>query len=366
MERSLAHIEKIINIVPIEGADKIELATILGWQVVVRKEEFKVGDLAVYIEIDSVLPECKEFEFMRERKFRVRTIKLRKTLSQGILFPLSILPEKYRNKSIGFDCTEILGITKYLTQTEEMDRQIREPEGRLWKFIKRNKATRWLSRYNWFRNLFYKQQKNSVFPPWIVKTDEQRLQNIPNILQTGGTFSMTEKLDGTSFTAFLRRPNEFGICSRNQRRDKDVNSVYYKVADRYKIKEILKYILPKTAKSIVLQGEILGPDIQGNKYNLETYKLFVFNLIIDNVPTPTKEIENILKNIQSSNLIQIPNVVPVIYETELKKTVDEMLDLATGKSVINPNIHREGIVCRKDNISFKVVSPAFLLKYEGD
>jgi len=105
MERSLAHIEEIVSLTPIEGADRIETAMILGWYVVVKKGEFSVGDKVVYIEVDSMLPETEWSEFMRERKFRVKTIKLRKQISEGIVFPLSILPKKgYRT---GQDVTEI-------------------------------------------------------------------------------------------------------------------------------------------------------------------------------------------------------------------------------------------------------------------
>jgi len=117
--RNLASIQKITELRPIKGADKIEVAQILGWEVVVKKDEFKVNDLIVYIEVDSIVPEKSEFEFLRERKFRVRTIKLRKQISQGIAFPLNILPEKKRKLSENFDVTEILGITKYDPQLQE-------------------------------------------------------------------------------------------------------------------------------------------------------------------------------------------------------------------------------------------------------
>jgi hypothetical protein len=362
MERSLAHIEQIVSLSPIEGADFIEAAIVLGWQLVVKKGEFQVGDYAVYIEIDSILPERPEFEFMRERKFRVRTIKLRKTISQGILFPLSILPVKYRNKPLGFDCTEILEIKKYETPTEKRDSQMREPEGWLWRFIKRNRATKWLSRYKWFRSIFYRRQKRSTFPPWIVKSDETRLQNIPHILSTPGDFYITEKLDGCSFTAYLKKPNEFGICSRNQRRDKDVGSVWYEVAKKYNIKEVLNSLIGE-GQSVVLQGEIVGPNIQGNKYGLTGLKLFVFNVIIDGEKWNPQEIQQGLLNNEVAVSVGLESV-PIIMIRELLPTVDLMVKFSNGKSVLNPSVMREGIVCRQGDISFKVVSPEFLLKYE--
>ena len=110
--RKLASIQHIKNLEPIEGADAIEKATVLGWQVVVKKGEYKVGDLTVYIEIDSLLPETSDFEFMRKNKFRVRTIRLRGQVSQGICFQPSILPPDFILDEDA-DCTEALGIVKY-------------------------------------------------------------------------------------------------------------------------------------------------------------------------------------------------------------------------------------------------------------
>jgi len=368
VERSLAHIEQIVSLSPIEGADFIEAATVLGWQLVVKKGEFQVGDYAVYTEIDSVLPDKPEFKFMRDRKFRIKTIKLRKQISQGILFPLSILPAKYRNKPLGFDCTEILGIKKYESPTERRDSQIREPEGWLWRFIKRNRATKWLSRYKWFRSMFYRRQKRSAFPSWIVKTDEIRLQNYTQVLQTGGQFYITEKLDGMSVTAFLRKPKEFGICSRNQRRDKEVGSAWYEVAKKYRLKEILTVLtlLENGARdNVVLQGEIVGPNIQGNKYGLTELKLYVFNLILDGKRIEYTEMKNIfdIAFLVDNDKVKI-DCVPLLEERELLPTVEEMVKYSNGKSVLNPSVMREGIVCRQGDISFKVVSPEFLLKYE--
>ena len=105
---NLASIQKITKLSPIEGADLIEKASVLGWEVVVKKDEFKEGSLCVYIQIDTVVPELPEYEFLRERKFRVRTIKLRKQISQGLIIPLPVGSWKE-----GDDVTELLGIKKY-------------------------------------------------------------------------------------------------------------------------------------------------------------------------------------------------------------------------------------------------------------
>ncbi|MBQ9247308.1 MAG: hypothetical protein IJ171_01830, partial [Ruminococcus sp.] len=114
-ERALAHVEQIVDIQPIPDADKIEVATVLGWKVVIAKADgFKVGDKVVYIEIDSKVPDRPEFEFLRDRKFRVKTIKLRGQYSQGLIVPLSILGSG--NYNVGDNVTDKLGITYYVAE----------------------------------------------------------------------------------------------------------------------------------------------------------------------------------------------------------------------------------------------------------
>ena len=114
-ERKLAHIEIIEELREIPGADKIEVAKVLGWECVVKKGEFKKGDIVVYVEVDSIMPDKPEYEFLRDRKFRIRTIKLKGQVSQGLVLPCP--------SSLGFvgdDVTDILGITKYLSPSDCM------------------------------------------------------------------------------------------------------------------------------------------------------------------------------------------------------------------------------------------------------
>ena len=190
MQRKLASIQKVIKIQPIEKADRIEKITILGWEVVCRKNEFKEGDLVVYCEVDSILPDKSEFEFLRERKFRIRTVKLKKQVSQGICFPLSILPKgKYAE---GDDVTDILGIKKYDPQLIAEDKMLNESASK-----SRNAFDRMMRRYNWYRRLTIKITK-LPFPSFIRKTDEDRIQLFPNICENhkDTIFQMTEKIDG--------------------------------------------------------------------------------------------------------------------------------------------------------------------------
>lgn len=191
MSRKLASIQKIISLEAIPNADKIMKATILGWECVVKKDEFNVGDLCVYIEVDSIVPDKPEFEFLRDRKFRMRTIKLRKQISQGLALSLSILP-KNNNYKEGQDVTGLLGIKKYDPEGELEQKLAQEKINRT-----NNKVHKFFLRYPWYRRFFLKPKKDK-FPSFIHKTDETRIQNIPNIINTekDTVFSITEKLDG--------------------------------------------------------------------------------------------------------------------------------------------------------------------------
>lgn len=194
-DRKLAHVEIIESLNPIEGADKIEVCTVLGWHCVIKKDEFKVGEKVIYIEVDSVVPENPEFEFLRDRKFRVRTIKLRGQISQGLVIPL---PENLSNKPIGTDVTEELGIIKYLTPSERDDISRQEEAIKL----EKSKLKKFMMRYSWYRRWFLSRKAKSGFPYWVSKTDEERIQNIPKVLEQFKDYKVyvTEKIDYQSVT----------------------------------------------------------------------------------------------------------------------------------------------------------------------
>lgn len=359
--RKLAHIEEIVDIKPIEGADRIEIATVLGWQVVVKKGEFKVGDKVCYIEIDSIVPEKPEFEFLRDRKFKVKTIKLRKQISQGLIVPLTTLPKNKYN--VGDDVTNELGIKQFISDGEKEGRGIatRKPK---------TKLTKYMMKYEWFRNLYNKKYKpqSKKFPEWIFKTDENRLQNIPDILKDKSQkYYSTIKMDGSSLTLAVK-DKEFVICSRNVRLSdkKNSDSNFVKLAHQINYKEVLTKIKKSfNAKSVIIQGEMCGTGIQGNKYDITGLNLFVFNLIIDNKKYPTYEIRKIFEENQIALM-----TVPLVTENVkgdclyiLPDTIEEMLERAKGDSLYYSTI-REGIVVRSEDqsISFKVINNEFLLK----
>jgi len=358
-ERMLAHIEEIVDIQPIENADAIEVVTVLGWHcVVAKKDNFKIGDKVVYVEIDSRVPDRPEFEFLRDRNFKVKTIKLRGQISQGLVVPMSIFGSRTKNfrYAVSTDVTEVLGITKILSKSEEEDKVIYKSP--------KNKFYKYMMRYAWFRILWKKLNKPEAkgFPSWIVKTDEERIQNIPKVLinYADDTFTVTEKLDGQSCTLFIK-DKLFGVCSRNQLLPKSNNSSWWTIANQIDYITRLTNIKNKlNANRVVIQGEIIGNGIQGNKYKIDGYELRVFNLIVDGKKFMRDEMLNIIHD-------EGLELVPLIDDNfKLLNTVDEMVEYSKGNSTLLP-IKREGCVIRSNehDISFKVINPDFLLKYDN-
>lgn len=345
--RKLASIRQIDQLLPIEGADRIELAIVDSWKIVVGKG-LNIGDKVVYCEIDSFLPIKPEFEFLRKscyRKlpdgtegFRLKTIKLRGQISQGLCIPVKELPQ-VANKEIGEDVTEILGIIKY------------EPP-----------VPAWLSGL-----------AKGHFPSFLKKTDEERVQNLTKeyqeYLASGKQFYATEKLDGSSATFYLK-DGEFGVCSRNLQLKEEpfipqnVNCAdgivratkqnsFWKVARALNIEEKLK-TLPFNA---CLQGELIGEGIQGNPYKIKGQDVRFFNLF--NIDTyELLPIKDLVEFCQKNDLLPVPN-----FDFVLPKTIDELLLIAEGKSVLNKETEREGFVIRSTDckISFKAISNKFLL-----
>lgn len=363
MERKLAHIEKVVDIQPIVGADKIEIVTILGWKCVVKKDEFKVGDLCCYIEIDSIVPQIPYFEFMRERNYRVKTIKLRKQISQGLVIQLKDIGEVVSEKDLnalndpseGDDLTGYLGITKYLSLSEhEADElPLRKKHSPFIKFM---------TRFSWYRKITKTRSKS--FPEWIKKTDEERIQNIPQIISSNKEFYITEKLDGQSATYWYKRKwfhLEFGICSRNIRKFEWDNSNWSNVAKRLDIKNKLKLAVKKYGYNIAIQGEIIGQSIQGNKYKVKDLHFYVFNVFnID-----TKKYMDIFEIVRFCKEFDFIHVPLVNYHTTPSEhiNIDNIIKNSEGFSQLNPNTIREGVVWRTfdQSISFKVINPTFLL-----
>lgn len=359
--RNLASIQKIIKIKPIENADKIEMAQVLGWEcVIAKKDNYKEGDLVVFFEIDSILPEKPEFEFLKEKKYRVKTAKFKGQISQGLVMPLNILPKNVHIKE-GLDVSKYLGVKKY------EDILISEN----FPLKKVSKVITFLMNFKIFRILYKK--LNSIekrWPTWISHTDEERIQNCSNIFinNLDKNFYITEKLDGTSATFFIFQKRiwgfnkkHLGVCSRNIWIKKENNSVYWQIARQFD----LKNKLIRLNKNVVIQGEIIGSNIQKNKYCLNEGELdfYVFNVFENGIKFSLENMKTFCKNFGLKT-------VPILEENfvydgskEQMEVINFMINNSKGKSKLC-NFNKEGIVVRlKDNpnFSFKVINPEFLL-----
>ena len=357
--RKLATIRTIANIKPIPNAERIEVAQIDGWEVIISKSDnFSQGDKVVYIEIDSKMPKTPEYDFLKSRKYVVKTIKLRGQVSQGLVLPLAVLPPG--NYKVGDDVTEILGVTKYDPEAEQENAIVAENK-------KQNPIIKYFMRFKWFRKLVIKRTAKGKFPDWIKKTDEERIQNKTGLfeqLKANKTqLSVTEKVDGTSSTYFLKKVKknkyEFGVCSRNQRLTKEDTSYYWNVARKYKIKEALRKLIGNL-DWIVLQGEITGEKIQGNKYPMDGGERFwAFNLISPEGKLTTEEMQRALLHhgIYTVPIFDNKFVIPEEWE------ISDIVHYVQGKSQIYPR-KREGCVFRnvEQDISFKCINPEFLIR----
>jgi RNA ligase (TIGR02306 family) len=333
MERKLASIRKINDIQPIEGADMIELAIVDGWKVVVAKNvNHKVGDLVVYCEIDSFLPIKEEFEFLRKSSykkmvdgtegFRLKTIKLRGQVSQGLILPIHVLP-LLEMVHEGQDVTEMLGIVKYEPPIPA------ELSGKV----------------------------KGLFPSFLRKTDEERIQNLSGEIENwkNKTFYITEKLDGSSAT-FYYKDGEFGVCSRNLELLETEDNTFWKVARQLDLENKMKDF----DVNISLQGELIGEGIQGNPYKIKGQTVKFFNLFDIDLQEyhSLSMFETVVKN-----RFKLETVPVLERHFQLPKTVEDILKYADGKSELNRTFDREGVVIRSldRKVSFKAISNKFLL-----
>jgi len=384
-KRQLASIQVIRKIRPIPTADRIVVAEVLGWECIVQKADYKEGELVVFFEVDSILPEKPEFEFMRDKKFRVKTIKLKKQISQGLVMPLSIIPRSTPDPSIrrgaqlnvlneGDDVTELLGVMKYDLQAKAE----RDALAALQNQVIKTKMPRWLMDIAWFRYIYFKLNPKTKgnWPSWIQKTDETRIQTSARKLMEhyDKAWYITEKLDGQSATYFTYNKTiwgipvkKFGVGSREVWRKTEDNSSYWSLARKHDLK---KKMLDENS-SIVVQGEAAGPGIQKNKYKLTDYELFVFNILVDGKRVTPFWMQYYLKRF---DLKMVPIVrdafIPsqVFGNKEVSEIVKELIEMSKGDSVLLKR-KREGLVFRLvDNpeVSFKVINPEFSLEEDTE
>jgi RNA ligase (TIGR02306 family) len=336
MERKLASIQRIASIEPIENADAIERIQVLGWACVARKGEFKIGDLCCYFEIDSMLPERPEFEFMRPRGFRIKTIRLRGQISQGLALPISELNLNISYLQEGDDVTEMLGVKKYLRPGDK------EARARL------NGHTK------------------GVLPGFIKKTDEFRIQSYPRLLEdmAGIEVYQTTKMDGSSMTVYYndKIDEPFGVCSRNLNLKEDDQNAFWKMAHQYGLREKLTEL----GVNLYIQGELCGPGIQKNPLELKDLELFIFNAFF----LDEGRYAGLNELVDICNRLQL-KTVPVEKIYIFNHSLADMLKEAEGKYE-NTKSYKEGIVVRPVEailsprlgyglMSFKCINNRYLL-----
>lgn len=333
--RALASIQRIIALAPIEGAEAIETATVLGWQVVVKKHEFKPGDLVVYVEIDSVLPARPEFDFLKSKNYRIKTIRLRGQVSQGICFPLSVLPDSV-DIGEGLDVTNILEI-KHIDEIQPPTMP----------------------------------NAKGNFPSFVPKTEEPRLQTFKNLDKIKKyVYIVTEKLDGMSATYYLK-DGVFGVCSRNLELKEDETSAYWRVAKMHGMEKALHIVAEYLdIKNVAIQGEIIGAGINGNRYNkagIEFYAFSVFDIDKYKYVPEANAVFSFLSEIGIRTVPVLGNGIHITANTT-REAVQKLSEIyLNGHSVI-ADVIPEGIVLRnvgqrKERISFKVINEAYLLEH---
>ncbi len=354
-ERKLATIRKIAEIKDIEGADLIQAYRVDGWWVVGQKGQYALNDLVIYCEIDSWIPtdlapflsrgkEPREYNGIKGE--RLKTIKLRGQVSQGLLIPLDTYftsgpCESIEDAEEGDDVSELLNITKWeLSEKEYFKRYLANPEAR-----------------------------KGGFPWFIPKSDQERIQNISDKTlerwsSSDLTWEVTEKLEGSSMTVYYINNKDLkdeGVCSRNINLKSDLeNNKFWYTADKLGIPDKLRAY----GQNLAVQGELVGPGVCGNHYDLEEHDYYVYNIWdIDNQTwLLPKERDQVCKDLELKHVpVYIASFTPDNYNREY------FLELADGLSVINNTTkRREGLVfkCNESTESFKAVSNLYLLEYK--
>ena len=395
-QRELAYIVNIDRIESIVGSDNCEAAVVGGWRVMTRKGTFQAGDKAVYFEIDSKVPETETFAFLAPKHYKVKTQKYTfggkgLMISQGLLMSFEDFGWDINAYEVGDFLTEILGVKYSVVEDNKRKASVdkyKRMAQRHAKLFKTNKLVRWLYTRAWGKKLLFlflgnkKDKKAAFWPSWVVKTDEERVQNLPQLFPPDDTeWFVTEKVDGTSTTFTMKRLKrnkyEFYVCSRNVCFDKSEKeeklfyetNVYTEMAIKYNAEEVLKNILKTHSEFefVTIQGETYGKSVQQRDYHMDNVDFKAFNLIFGYKDGTTKRLNPREMTEILINTYNIP-CVPILDEHfKLPNSIDEMVAYADGDSVIDGD-YREGVVLRTaDGVnSFKAVSNYYLTSKYGN
>ena len=410
-ERELVYLVTIDDIKPIPGKDRVECAVVGGWTVMVKKDQFKPGDIGIYFEIDSKVPETKPFEFLAAKHYKIKTQKYRNSdgsqfWSQGLLMHPNDFGWEIQIEPLGGVRTEVVvdsdknghyldDDTRFLTKELNVVYSVKEDNRRKAKSLDKYKSMAqrnsklfshqpfsYLMKHTWGKKLLFvffgrKTDKKKDWPAWVKKTDEERVQNMPWILENKDPWIATEKIDGSSTTFTIRRKPfgkyEFFVCSRNicfdnPEKEKGLyhdTNIYTEMAEKYNIEQKMKDMLYsdpyfKDCEWITIQGETYGEGVQKRDYGVKGHEFMAFNLIT----SKTGRINSKEMVIHLEEWFNIPCIPIIDTDYILPDTVEELLTYATGKSTLDGGM-REGIVFRSQDgtQSFKAVSNEFILKY---
>ena len=386
-QRELAYVVKIDNIISIDGADRVEQAVVGGWHIMVRKGQFKTGDKAVYFEIDSKVPEREPYMFLADKHFKIKTQKYFKgtVISQGLLMAFEDFDWAEDKYEVGTFLTKELEVTYAVEEDNKRKSNITKYDKMYQRHLvlfKKYKILRKIFKTNIGKKILFiflgKKRDTRNWPAWVVKTDEERVQNMPFLFpgDPDKKWIVTEKIDGTSTTFTMKgrkKKEEFYICSRNVNFDKPEKAencfyetnVYIEMAEKYNMESVLRNILENHPEFefVTIQGETYGADIQKRDYGLIGHDFMAFNLIFGYKDGRVERLNPIDMTSILVNTYNIP-CVPILDTIILPETMDEMIAYANGKSLVDGGM-REGVVLRTlDGVeSFKSVSNDFLIKY---
>ena len=400
-QRELAYLVYVDEIRPIEGKDRVECAVVGGWTIMVKKDQFKPGDIGIYFEIDSKVPVAEPFEFLAAKHYKIKTQKYGKFLSQGLLMhpddfgwkvnPNEALPfvtdDKGETHMVDDESrfvTKQLGVVYSVAEDNKRKSnggtgdKYKRMSQRHYKLFK-HQPFRWMMKRQWGKDVLFiffgKKRDKRNWPAWVKKTDEERVENMTWILENKNPWIATEKIDGTSTTFTMKRnkfgKNDFYVCSRNVVFDKPGKECYYdsnvylEMAEKYDIENKMNTMLKDHPEWdwVTIQGETYGQGIQKNNYGLENHRFAAFNFITsDSGRWNTEDMTDVL-----SIGYDIPCVPILNTNYILPDTIEELREYVhSEKSVVHykKNQMKEGIVFRDlDGIrSFKCVDPEYLLK----
>lgn len=380
-ERELAYIVRVSEVKELPGYDSVHYVHVNGWWCVASKE-IKENDLAIYFEIDSKLPaNDSRFAFMAKRKYIVKTIKICKVVSQGLVLPLSDFSELKDCKEGDF-VTDKLHVEKYDPEPscEEQPKQkvsdFQRAIDRHKKFFK-NPIVKYLMKYKpirWVLSKIFVHKKDKAkckWPEWLPKTGSERIQNMPQIFNSNESYIITEKVDGASTSFILDEKNNYLVGSHNVIKNPEEgsdggnyfkNNIWAESGAKYNMEELLKSLkIVHGLKTVAIQGETYGDKVQKRNYSLKNnaHDFVVFHIWFDGKRLPIKEMVKICED------RKLPHVHVYDYNYKVPSSVEEIINYVDNSKSNIDNGDIEGFVfySQDGQQNFKCVSPNFLLKY---